>query len=278
MPGTVIRGKDLAIDGESTTDYFEINTRRELVPLVAGNTVGGVMRSDGNDRWWGFYELYAKATSQTARWVNDSFTFKGAPVQSGSKGVSGTAKINSIKLIWDVRNCRYLKTQVGFVCHGALSLGETAPTDTSQPNPATVKGMYPTFGGTSYQNYHVEYMELMFSAKDQHWYVTADAADAGQVLHTDGDVDCHGEFRMLTDDSSDFPTLGAIDVASFYVTDSTYWEITWMRVAGIEPWITDRRKPSQVAATVKLDFSGFTGTQAGTIIDPAGATKWTGTV
>ncbi|GAG04029.1 unnamed protein product, partial [marine sediment metagenome] len=154
MPGTVLRGKDLAIDGESTTDYFEIHTTRELTDLVAGNTTGGVMREDGNDRWWGFYELYAKATSQTARWINDSITFSGAPVQTGNKGVSGTAKIARIKLIWDIRNGRYLKTQVAFVCHGVLSLGQAAPTDTSQPKPVSVKGLYPYFV-TSYQDYHV---------------------------------------------------------------------------------------------------------------------------
>lgn len=275
MPGTVIRGKDLAIDGESTTDYFEIHTTRELEALVAGNTAGGVMRECGNDRWWGFYELYAKATSQTARWINDSFTFLGAPVNTGTKGVSGTAKVQGIKLMWDIRNGRYLRTRVTFVCHGALSLGQTAPTDTSQPKPQCVKGLYPTFNGVSYETYNVDSMELEFYAKDMHWYVTS--TTDGQVMHEDGDVDCRGEWRMLTDDSSDFPTIGTRGAALWRVTDSTYWTVNWMRVRGIEPWITDRRKPSQVAATVKLEFTGFDGTEAGDIITPAGATKWDGT-
>jgi len=275
MLGNVIRGKDLGVDGESTTDYFEIHTTRELVALVAGNTAGGVMRDCGNDRWWGFYELYAKATSQTARWINDSITFLGAAVNTGDLGVSGTAKVQSIKLMWPIRQSGYLKTRVTFVCHGALSLGETAPVDSTQPNPVCVKGMFPDFAGQSYETYNVDEMELEFYAKDMSWYVTS--TTDGQVMHTDGDIDCRGQWRMLTDDPNDFPAIGTIGSALWYVSDSTYWDIDWMRVHGIEPWITDRRRPGQVAATVKLEFSGFSGTAAGHIITPALATKWDGT-
>lgn len=277
MAGSVIRGKTLVVDGESSANYFEIHTTRELEALVAGNTVGGVMRDCGNDRWWGFYELFAKSSSMTARWLNDSFTFQTAAISTGDAGVSGTAKIQSIKFLWDIRNGGYIRTRVTFVCHGALSLGALDPaiTDTSQPKPVCVKGLYPYFNGTSYETNNVDSMELEFYAKDMAWYVTS--TTDGQVYHTDGDVDARGQWNMLTDDPADFPAIGTRGATRFYVTDSTYWLINWMRVAGIEPWGADRRKPSQVGGTVKLEFTGWNGTEAGVITDPGSNDKWDGT-
>ena len=269
--GNVIRGKDMAITGESTTDYFEIHTERTLADMVAGNTDGGVMREDGNDRWWGFYRLYGHSP---ARFPNNSFTFVCAPENAGNIAVSGTAKCSAIRIAIDIRNGEYIDSVVSFLCHGALSTSVAAPTDVSQPLPLSVKGLYPEFGATSYQNYHIDYMQLDIQAAgmDQYWY--ADSTSNGQVMHEDGDIDAKAEFRMLTDSSADFPTIGSRQIYKMRVTATTYWELAWMRVRGVLPWRTDRRRKELVGAAIQLEFSGWSGTMQGYIKNPATTLKW----
>lgn len=270
---TVLRGKNMAVTGEETVFGFQIHTERTLEDMVAGNTDGAVMRVDGNDRWWGFYQLYGHTP---ARFPNDSFTFVCAPENTGSIAYSGTAKCQSIEIVNDIRNGRYVQSVVTFLSHGALSASQTAPTDTSNPCPLSVKNTFPKFGSTSYDDDNVDFMRLRILAKgmENNWYVTA--ASNGAVMHEDGDIDAEAEFRLLTEDSSDFPTIGDSDIYYHYVTSTTYWQMTWMRVAGILPWQGNRQQPGLVGATVKLAFTGFSCTQQGSIINPATANKWPG--
>jgi len=80
---------------------------------------------------------------------------------------------------------------------------------------------------------------------------------------------------VFEDDPSNYPTIQAMHAVRFYVSSTTYWEITWMRIESVEPFGVDRtdtRNP--IGATITASFTGFSGTQSGTVKNPAGSTVW----
>jgi len=267
MAGDVIYGKNLAVEGEATTEAFEIHHTGEQPFLGAGNTNGGVEREEGNLNWWGSYRLRGHTP---ARFPNDSFTFLGAPVNTGDKAVSGTARCSEIRIEWDIRGGEFIRSEVLFRANGALSFGQTAPTDTSIPGSLISKGLYVKLDSATQA--HVDFMRLVIRAAVSPY---CDSTTNGQIQHKEGDVDAEAIWKISSDDSNDFPTVNQDYVAAFYVTVSTYWELTWMRIAGIVPWKVDRRQrevPVQYLAHAR--FTCTNGTTLGTIKNPAGATKW----
>lgn len=270
MAGVPLRGKTMAIDGEETTFAFEVNSERDLQELVAGNTDGGIMRCDGNDRWWGWYAFYGY---QSAYWLNEQFTFLCSPDNTGTKAVSGTAKVSGIKTVWPVATTGYIYTIVSYVSHGALTTGQTSATDTSQPVCSSSKSLYPMFGGQSYQDYNVHYMELDFRANGMIPYV--DSSTAGQVYHEDGDEDARAMWQMYTDTSADFPSAGTQGILRMYTTASTWWGIEWMRISKSPgPWSGNRKEKKLVSAEIECLFDGFTGTCQGAITAPDLTVVW----
>ena len=265
----VISGKTMAVTGEASIDMFQIEVEDLLVPYTAGNHQGGVDRVDGNTDWKGVYRLYGHTP---LRFPNDSFTFVCSPIQTGSKAVSGTARCTKLEIIWDIANGRYIESWVHFGANGALSEGQTDPTDVTIPGALTSKSMTVDWGGADVAN--VAYMKLVFTS-DGIEYVDSDTD--GQTQRTEEDVDCMAFWIVNDDDSGNFPTRGEQQIAKFFVTpaSASWWEVKWMRIRGTKPWKADRRgkrKPVQRITVAEGSLSD--GSAVGYIKNPAVATKW----
>lgn len=265
----IVYGKDAAIsvDGaaEPTVDGWLINYTGNLVPYVASNTQGGTGRKCGNIDWEGWYRQYG-----TTPLAFPGQSFAGIFSTDGTLGVSGTARCESTDWYWDLDAGGYIIARTTFGANGALSLAGGVAVDSATPNPSCVKGLYVALDGVQQDNVHK--MRLRAS-RDLRRYVTAE--NDGQYMRTSGDLDMVGQWQVFEDDPSNYPTIQAMHAVRFYVSSTTYWEITWMRIESVEPFGVDRtdtRNP--IGATITASFTGFSGTQAGTVKNPAGSTVW----
>lgn len=267
----VIYGKNLSVDldgaREQTVDSFVIEHQGEIPEVAASNTQGGMARVEGNIDWRGRYRLVGHSP---IAFPNDAVTLIGTPETTGSKAVSGNARIEKIEITADVANGRYLETIVHFGANGALSYSAAAVADSSSPAPLTSKGLTVNLDGAGQAG--LDYWKLTIESKIIR-YVNSDTA--GQYQRTEGDIDAQLAWRVQTDDSGDFPIINARHVVQCEVTATTHWELTWMRILGVQPWEVDRRERRKpVSAIITAAFTGFSGTMAGTIKNPATATKW----
>lgn len=265
----VIYGKDAAVsaDGsvEPTINGWQIDYQGNLVPYVASNTQGGTGRNAGNIDWTGWYRQYGHTPL-----VIPGDSFDGIFSVDGTNGALGTARCLSTDWQWDLEQGGYIISRTTFGANGVLSLGAAAAADSATPTPSNVKGLYVALDGTQQAN--VDRMQLSMQRQCRR-YCSAECD--GQFYRTSGDLDVVGRWRVLEDDPAEFPTIQARHVVRFYVTSSTYWEMTWMRIESVEPFGVDRQnKRDPVGAVITATFTGFDGTSAGTIKNPGGFTKW----
>lgn len=262
-------GKALSVDldaaREETVDGWWIDHLSEIPEAAASNTQGGIDRVEGNIDWEGRYRLFGHSP---IAFPGDDVVLIGTPETTGSKAVSGNARIEKIEITADIANGRYLESLVHFGANGVLSYSQAAAADSSSPAPLSSKGLTVQLDGVDQAR--CNYWKLAIACK-KHRY--ADSGTAGQYYRADGDIDAQLVWRINTDDSGDFPIINARHVVRCEVTASTYWELTWMRIESVRPEI-DRRTNTLAGATITAAFTGFSGTMAGTIKNPATATKW----
>lgn len=197
-------------------------------------------------------------------------SFAGIFSIDGTNGVSGTARCESTVWTWDLEAGGYIVAQTSFGANGVLTPGAAAVTDSSTPQPSLVKGLYVALDGVQQSN--VRRMRLLARRKLRRYCV---AENDGQYKRTSSDLDMVGMWQVLEDNPANWPTIQARHIVRFMVTSSTYWEMTWMRIESVEPFGVDRYDTENpVGATITASFTGFNGTTAGTIKNPAGTTKW----
>jgi len=254
----------MAVDGEQQVFGWLLEHYDQLTPYVSGVTGGAMSHFCGNEFWRGQYSMYG----QTVRFPNDSFSFL-ASAATGSKGFSGTARCSSIELTIDHQNTTYLETVVGYNSMSTLAKEQTSAADATIPAVLCSKGLTVTFDDDAVAN--LSYAKLrMFADLIPEVTNTTD----GVVFHQPAPVNAICTWRVDSDDPADVPVEGTQGVLKFDVTDSTYWELTWMRIMGVQPFkvTRDGKKLVQFQVVAVLDFSD--GTSLGTIKDPAEATRW----
>ena len=273
--GEILSGKNMAVNAAAGSKIFafRINVTHYPPWMVGGNQSGGVARELGNTDW---DVMYRENNHTPTVFPGDSFTFECAPKQTGNVAVSGTALCTAIEIVVDSRDPRNpvpIYSTVQAKADGTLSLGQTAPTDTATTVLYSPKGLCAYFGSSQT---HTKYQRLkIFTRGDVE---TVDCTTDGQVQRDTGELDAEFEWIINTDDSSDFPLASAGEqTARCYVESAAYWEINWMEIAESPgPWMADRRsRPNTpVDARFLAKFTGHSGTTPGTIVNPAGATKW----
>lgn len=259
-------GELAAVTGEPTIFAWHVDHKGNLSPYTASNTDGGVGRDAGNNDWTGWYQAYVHTP---AVFPGDSFTFEGSI--DGTNGVSGTARCTDITWEWDLRKGDYIVSRVGFAAAGALTLGAVAVTDAAEPDPTWV-GSLP-FHLNGVQQGHVNFMRLMIRKNCKRY---CDAEAAGHYLWTPGDkIDVTGMWRVYEDDPAAFPAVDSRHVARFYVSATTYWQITWLMIDEVDEIGVDRKQDNEpVGAVITGKFTANDGTTAGSIVNPDTTTKW----
>ena len=273
--GDVISGKNMAVNSDTGTGIYHFRIYQKHYPpwMVGGNQLGAVARELGNTDWGG--DVWGNGHTPVIL-PNDSFSFECAPAQSGSIGVSGTARCLAVEIVVDNRNPedpQPIWWHARFGANGtALTTGATAPTDTSVPKLYPPKGLCAYFGSSQIRT---KYQRLFLFARGV--VATVDCTSDGVFLRTEGEIDGDLTWIVNTNDSSDF-----LDEASgeqrtrMYVTATDYWQVDWMEIVDTpDPWEANRREPRDpVQATFKAAFTGHSGTTDGSITQPDGTEWW----
>lgn len=267
--GDVIYGKNMRVDGEKCIDFFEIKDFSNAPDYVTGCMQGAVGRVAGNHDWEGEYRMY----DTPVRFPNDEATFKAAPVNTGNKGVSGTARIVELTCRWDMAMGAYIEYRIGFGSNGVLTrtgIDASLITPVTSALPLSPKGMLLKLDDVVQD--HVSMMGFRIFAEVIPY---VDSTTDGQTHRTLGDIDVSAMWLINSDDPANWPTKDAYHVAKFYVTATTFWEFKFMHIMGVRPWTKDRRqKDTPVQFTALAAFKSENGTDTGYIKNPALQTKW----
>ncbi len=261
---TVISGINAHIDGVSTLRNWKVRMRNMPPEGVTTDAPGGVQRLAGNKDWRGIYLAYGHTPLQ---WPGDAFSFSGDV--DASYGISGTAIVDKITIECPVEEGARIEHAVEFSANGALSAAAASATAGATPTIFSAISRKVALGGVDVTD--VRGWKLVLSANNKP-YVSSDTA--GQVQRVAGNIDAQFEYKVYEDSASDFPTEGTMAVVRFYVTSSTYWELTWGIFQEIADWGGDLEGAENVGAVIRGAYSAFNATSMGTIRNPAGDYKF----
>lgn len=262
--GRVLCGNVMAINGVNTVRRFTIRKLNDSRPYVASNTKGGSGREEGPFDWVGVYSAYGHTP---AVFPGEAFAFVGST--DGSVGFTGTAIVDRIHIKWDIEKKAILEHYVYFSSNGALTEGAAVATDTTSPAPTSSKNMYVALDGT--KQTHIRNMELVIVSKNKP-YVDSDTD--GWTKREKGPIDFQFRYGIYEGTPASLPTMGQDYVVAFYATPTSTWELAWGHIEGYEDFNVDHEGQENVSAVVIGSMSGFSGTMAGWIKNPAGDTKW----
>lgn len=264
----VISGVNLGIQAgaavESAVSEWKIFDRDMPPRYAASNTKDGWARDGGNTDWRGFLTGYGHTP---LLFPADTFSLIGSV--DGTNGVTGSAICDRVIITADILRGQKVAYRVDFSADGALSYGAAAADDTSNVTAVTSVGRTVWLDGTPEDQ--VAFWRLIFTADNLPYN---HSGTAGDTERTPGPIDVAWFYQRFIGNPSELPTKGTFPVMRFYVTASSYWELTWGRIDGIEPFGARKETPENVGATIRGTWSGYVGTSEGTIKDPADSTRW----
>jgi hypothetical protein len=259
----VISGEGGAVNGESTVELWEVHDLSEPEETVASNTNFGVDQGCGVKDWYGWY---TSKVHTSARFPGEGFTFTGN--RGNNKGFSGVAICDAIQVAAEIERGRYIQCLTRFSCNGAPTHGAAAVSDTTDPDPPCSQGMGVKLDGAAVGE--VASWQFTIQARNK---VRVTGATSGYRFRTAGPITGQFQYKFYYDDPAVLPAKDSIYVVRFDVTASTYWEWTWGKITRIEEhWEPGSSEPPY--AIVRGVFKPFSGTSTGSIITPAGTTKW----
>ena len=265
----VISGISGAISSVSgiTMRSWKINEIQRAEPRADSTTQLGMTRQCGIKDWRGYFLGYGHTP---VVFPGDTFVFTGSLGGASPKGVTGTAICDRIVIIWDIEAGKVIEYRVDFSANGTLDKSDTTSiTDSETPVIECSTSMYVAIAGGVQTD--IRYMRLEITAANRP-YVSS--TTAGQVKRTAGNIDAECTYKLYQDTPANLPVLAVPNALRFYVTVSTYWELTWMLLEEIEDLGANREGAENVGATIKGALVAYNGTGIGTIINPASATKW----
>lgn len=262
----VISGISAAVSGASgiTMREWRIREIQRGPKWVASISQAGVSAACGAKDWRGYFLGYGHTP---VVFPGETFTFLGSV--DGTLGVTGPAICDRIVITWDIEAGKVIEYRVDFSANGTLSKGAAAATDSGTPVVVCSTSMYVKIDAQNQTD--IRYMRLVITAANRP-YNSSDTA--GQVKRNSGNINAECLYRLYQDSPANLPALAMPKVLRFYVTATTYWELTWMRLEEIEDYGVNLEEAENVGATIKGAFVAYNGTGAGTIINPATTTKW----
>lgn len=258
----IISGNDATVSGENTNRLWRIEYVETPATYKAGNTKSAEGAKCGIGDWQGFYLGYGHTP---AAFPGVDFTFTGST--DGSKGATGTAYCELIRILWDIKAGKLIEYMVQFSGNGALTVGAAVATDATVPDPPCTESMGFSFGTAVSA---INYMELILRNPGKK-YINSDTA--GETRRKRGYLSGEFTVRMDEGDTSALPTRGQIAVAQFDVTDTLYWELTWGKIVKVIAGV-DHESNEVVGSEVQGVFLPFDAGVEGSLTNPASTEQW----
>jgi len=248
---TVITGLDMAIANVSTAHSYRMEISDELKEYIASGGASGVGNKCGIDEWRGAAMAYGYLPPAAAKPGTVGFALSAS--LDGTYGFSGTAYCEAWEIVWDIENGEYIAYTIQFSRNGAITAGEVSQTDSTQPDPPCSQSLPLKLNGSTVSD--VSYMRLRLTCPGR-WYVSS--STSGGRLRKRGAMKAEFEYHCYYQDPSGWPSRGTNYTVQPYCTDSLYYDINWMKVRSISPYVnTEARRP--VNARVIMDLNSSNG-------------------
>jgi hypothetical protein len=253
---TVINGCNVAVDTESTVAQWAIAYERESAPVSASNTDLGVLPVCGVKDWMGNYLLSGHTPAGATPAVffpGYTKTFTGSV--DGTQGVTGSAIGKSIAIHANPGQGTPIMTQVEFEGNGELTVGGAVAVDSTEPQwfcPGWAKVQLFTFEWADLAD-DIQSWVLRFTAANTPYVSTGTSQGRRRIR---GPFSGDASVVVLTDDPTNFPTVGSYYKLRFFVAEELYWEVLYMRMRRLLSQPTHpsaRNEP--VAWTLEFEFS-----------------------
>ncbi len=260
----VASGITCLVDGVPSMSGWWVQDTNLAPEFSSSDTPGAMARETGNSDWKGAYRAYGHTP---VHFPGEAIDFKG-DITDVPKGVNGTGIINRITVTCPIEEGKLIDTVVEFSGNGALA--HTTGNATKGADPKIFSAIIRKIKWAN-SDVAVRNWRLVMSARNRP-YVDTDTA--GLVLRNAGNVDAQFEYGLYEDDPADRPTKGDVQIIKFFVTASTSWDLTWGILQQVGPFRADHEGAENVAGIVRGSWTSQDGTSIGTLINPAGGTKW----
>jgi len=242
-----ISGIGGAVDGVNTVRTWTISSSADLQSFAASNTAGATGRAIGNKDWSGSYTAYGP---QPVKMPGEKFTFTGSI--DGTNGATGDAIVDSVEISIDIEGGGIIAHTVSFSSDGELSLGAAVAVDATVPAPYTSIGCKVELAAVAAEPQYgelanVRTVTLSFSAENPSYI---DSSTAGQTKRHVGNIDLEVSIGVYVDDFADLPALNTVQSAKIYVSDTEYWEISWLMFGEASDLTVDREGAAIVGASL----------------------------
>lgn len=255
----VISGLDMALSSVPNAHRFQLEITDELVEYISSGGQSGIGAKCGVDDWRGVAMAYGYLSPVLPG--NTAFSFSGS--LDGTYGFEGTAYCESNEITWDIEKGRYIGYRVDFSRNGTLTIGASTATDAVEPNPPCVESLPLTLNGGTVSD--VSFMRLKLICQG---YPYVSSSTTGGRLRKRGAFTAEFEYHCYYRDPSTLPIRGTRYTVRPYCTDTLYWDINWMKVASITPYVNpESKRPVNARVLMKLDVSN--GTDMGYVKTPA---------
>src|SRR5574343_306895 len=240
-----------ANDGIPAVAQWEIEESADLKAIAHSGTDGAMQRILGNQDWRG--SLTAQGHTPTKMpW--DEFTFTGTI--DGTNGATGDVITTGITVNVPVEAGDSINHSIQFEGNGALTIGAVAATDalvTALRRSVSRKVSLGTLAASpSWPDYDIRPATLNLTAAASPYN---DTGTNGQTKRKKGNLDGTLAIQMYCDSFAELPTKGTPYAVRLYVTDAQYWQLLWMRVAGVSGLMVDVKSKALIGATVNLALS-----------------------
>lgn len=260
----VICGKAGAVTGEDTVGMWEVTYSGNPFEYYASNTDGMSGQLAGNHDWSGSYKILGE---EPANMPGDGITFTGSV--DGTKGVTGTAIVDSITVTAPIAAGGPVTTVVAFSSDGALTVGAAVATDVTEPQPPPAKLAKLNIGGSDVDD--VQSITMTITSANKEYVVS------GETKRVAGNLTATLSYDLLEGAYDNLPAPNVSQLVLFYVTATTFWDFKWMLVESLTDLKVDIEANELVGATINMKFNGFDGGVQGWIGNPGGTDFW-GTV
>ena len=273
----VVSGLSGAVNGKSTVRKWSISYTADTQAFVASNTKLGTGRLAGNKDWSGAYEGYGHTPDAIP---GAEFTFTGSI--DGTKGVAGTAIVDTVEIVIDIESGGIISHTVSFSANGALTEGAAAAVDASLPAVYTAIGckveVSDVLAEVAYADLpDVRTITISMTASNAS-YVSSDTG--GETKRVAGNLDVTIAVSLYTNDpsTSPIPAVNAHQFIRCYVNSTEYWEFLAVLTGEHSDVEVDIEGAAITGLTLNFGMSGWydlDGTiTEGEINTPALATVW----
>ena len=265
------------VNGMTTVRNWQAGITAALSPYYASNTKGAGGHNAGNRDWSGSWDCYGHTP---AYMPGETVSFVGS--ESGTKGVTGSAIVDSVTINWDIAGAKEINHTVNFSGNGAATVGAAvASIDTGTPdifscyNLAAVQlGDDSSTGGDFAALANVKTAALTLTAANAS---TINSSSGGWTLRAAGNFTATLSITVDIDDISTLPAVNDAKAVRLYVDDTDYWEILWMRFGALSNIVVDKETNAIVGATLNANLVIICeddGTTVGSITTPGAVSAW----